>query len=303
MTPVRPPLPAGTYIAPRYQVIAHLYRTGWLDVYDVWSEERDCRCVVKVLRPDLGEDGEHRERLVREGRWLREFTHPHLVRAYETVAEPEPYVVLETLTGETLARLLERRHRRLDADDLALLGVHLCSAAHYLHGRGLLHLDVKPGNVVIDCRRAKLFDLSIARPPGPGEPGVGTREYLSPEQARGGPLTVAADVWGIGVTLYEAATGDVPFDTGRAGTDDGPEGGETRGGETTGDPADDYPQLTEAAPPVTRRRRLPARLAEAIDACLRPDPAARPTVAALAETLDVLLPLGRRAAVPPGTEP
>ncbi|MEV4441461.1 serine/threonine-protein kinase [Streptomyces sp. NPDC049577] len=293
-TPECPPLAAGAYVAPGYQVLAHLYRTGWLDLYDAWSEERDCRCVVKVLRPGGSQDGEYRARLVQEGRWLAEFTHPHLVRAYETVAEPEPYVVLETLTGETLDRLLERRRRRLAAGDLALLGVQLCSAAHYLHGRGLLHLDIKPANVVIDCRRAKLLDLSIARPPGPGPPGAGTRGYLAPEQARGGELTAATDVWGIGATLYEAATGDPPHDPGATGTGNSWSGSWSTGAEDTPDPGEPPP-----VPPVTTRRRLPAGLAEAIDGALRPGPGARPTVRALAALLDAQAPQGRRAVRPP----
>ncbi|WP_326846674.1 serine/threonine-protein kinase [Streptomyces kaniharaensis] len=266
------PIAAGTFVAPGYQVLAHLCRTGWLDLYDAWSEERDCRCVVKVIRPDRLRDRRLRERLLREGRWLTEFTHPHLVRGYGTGERPQPYAVLETLTGETLAHLIDRRARRPAATDVALLGLHLCSAVHYLHGRGLLHLDMKPSNVVIDCRRAKVLDLSIARPPGPAKPGIGTDGYLAPEQAHGGPLTEAADVWGIGITLYEAATGDVPYDG----------------------PSPDGP-----APPVTRRRRLPQPLAAAIDACLRTAPDTRPSVPELAERLDALLPQGRRAVPPP----
>ncbi|MFE5580017.1 serine/threonine-protein kinase [Kitasatospora sp. NPDC056531] len=267
---VREPLPAGTPIAPGYRVLAHLCRTGWLDVYDAWSEERDCRCVVKVLRPDRRGDRELRERLLREGRWLTEFTHPHLVRGYGTGERPQPYAVLETLTGETLAHLLDRRPRRPAATDLTLLGLHLCSAMRYLHGKNLLHLDLKPANIVIDCRRAKVLDLSIARPPGPGSRGVGTDGYLAPEQASGGPFTAATDVWGIGTTLYEAATGELPFD---------------------GEPPRSFT-------PVSRRRRLPRPLAEAIDASLLLDPAARPPLARLAAVLDDLLPQGRRA-VPP----
>ncbi|MFH8381122.1 protein kinase [Kitasatospora sp. NPDC018058] len=266
----REPLPAGAGIAPGYRVLAHLCRTGWLDVYDAWSEERDCRCVVKVLRPDRRRDRRLRERLLREGRWLTEFTHPHLVRGYGTGERPQPYAVLETLTGETLAHLLDRQSRRPAATDLALLGLHLCSAMRYLHGKNLLHLDLKPSNIVIDCRRAKVLDLSIARPPGPGSPGVGTDGYLAPEQAAGARLTAAADVWGIGITLYGAATGELPFH----GAPLGP------------------------VPPVSRRRRLPRPLAGAIDASLRLDPAARPSLAQLADTLDDLLPLGRRAAPP-----
>ncbi|MBV6697109.1 serine/threonine protein kinase [Kitasatospora aureofaciens] len=266
------PLTAGTFVAPGYQALAHLCRTGWLDLYDAWSEERDCRCVVKVIRPDRRRERRLRERLLQEGRWLTEFTHPHLVRGYGTGERPQPYVVLETLTGETLAHLLDGRTRRPTATDLALLGLHLCSAVHYLHGRGLLHLDLKPSNIVIDCHRAKVLDLSVARPPGVARPGIGTDGYLAPEQARGGPLTGAADVWGIGITLYRAATGAVPF----AG------------------PAPDGP-----APSVSRSRRLPRALAGAVDACLRLDPEDRPGVPELAVRLDELLPQGRRAVAPP----
>ncbi|MEU6808740.1 serine/threonine-protein kinase [Streptomyces sp. NPDC046831] len=222
-----PPLAPGTRPVPGYEILAHLTRTGWLDVYDAWSEERDCRCVIKVVRPDRRDERRLRERLLCEGRWLQAFTHPHLVRAYETFTSPEPLVVLETLTGETLSHLLHRLPRRPAAADVALLGVQLCSAMHYLHGQGLLHLDLKPSNVVVDCGRAKVLDLSVARPPGPAPAGVGTVRYLSPEQARGGPLSAAADVWGIGVTLYEAACGEAPFDRADPGEAAGPHDGRT----------------------------------------------------------------------------
>ncbi|WP_406381396.1 serine/threonine-protein kinase [Streptomyces sp. NBC_01618] len=288
-----PPLAPGTKPAPGYEILAHLARTGWLDLYDAWSEERDCRCVMKVLRPDCRHGQRLSDRLLLEGRWLRTFTHPHLVRAYETFESPEPLVVLETLTGETLSHLVGRLSRRPAAGDVALLGVQLCSAIHYLHGHGLLHLDLKPSNVVVDCGHAKVLDLSVARAPGIAPPGVGTFGYLAPEQARGGPLSTAADVWGIGVTLYEVATGEAPFDGGENmdetvdETDDG-----------TGGRADRYPQLEEPAPPIRSRRRLPRDLAAAIDSCLRTDPAARPTVLELADALDAALPWQRRHVAP-----
>ncbi|MBA4863629.1 serine/threonine protein kinase [Streptomyces sp. PSKA54] len=278
----------GTSPAPGYEILAHLARTGWLDLYDTWSEERQCRCVAKVVRPDRRHEERLRDRLLREGRWLRAFTHPHLVRAYEVVESPEPLVVLETLTGETLSHLIHRLRRRPAARDVALLGVQLCSAIHYLHGQGLLHLDLKPSNVVVDCGHAKVLDLSVARPPGMAPPGVGTFCYLSPEQARGGPLSAAADVWGIGVTLYEVATGHVPFDSGEGTT-----GGMTTGGMTTGGSVSDgddwYPQLEGPAPSTASRRRLPHDLALTIDGCLSPDPAARPTDPELSAAFDATL--------------
>ncbi|WP_369388167.1 serine/threonine-protein kinase [Streptomyces sp. CG1] len=279
------PLVPGTEPAPGYEILAHLTRTGWLDVYDAWSAERACRCVIKVVRPDRRGEGWLGERLLREGRWLREFSHPHLVRGYEAVAVPEPLVVLETLTGETLSHLVHRLRRRPAAADVALLGVQLCSAVHYLHGRGLLHLDLKPANVVVERGHAKVLDLSVARPPGPAPAGLGTCCYLAPEQARGDRLTAAADVWGIAVTLYEVACGDVPFGCGATTDDSYP---------PTDDrhplPKDRYPQTRQAAPPIASRRRLPPALAAAVDACLRADPAARPTVAELAAALEAALP-------------
>ncbi|GGU95600.1 hypothetical protein GCM10010260_33850 [Streptomyces filipinensis] len=297
------PLPPGARPAPGYEVLAHLTRTGWQDVYDAWSEERACRCVLKLVRTDRRGEARLGERMLREGRWLREFSHPHLVRGYDVVTSPEPVVVLETLTGETLSHLVHRLRRRPAAADVALLGTQLCSAVHYLHGRGLLHLDLKPANVVVERGHAKVLDLSLARPPGPAPAELGTFGYRAPEQARGGPLTAAADVWGIGVTLFEVACGETPFRRGgtgagaEAGTDDGVTGGRDDPYDRhdgTGDPDDRGPQTEGTAPPLASRRRLPPALAAAVDACLRPEPATRPTVAELAAALAATLPPARR---------
>ncbi len=244
---------------PGHDVLALLARSNVLDVYDGWSHERDCRVVLKTLRPDRREDRRARAALLREGRLLRRLAHPHLVRGFEVIAGPPPVVVLETLGGETLAALLERRERRLSARELGFLGLHLCSAVGYLHRHGLLHLDLKPSNVIAEAGRAKVIDLSVARRPGRVPAGVGTWCYLAPEQARGAEVGAAADVWGIGGVLYEAATGDCAFDDDR-------------------DTAD-YPQLTRRAEPVARfRRGLPAGLGAVIDACLSPAPEARPSL-------------------------
>jgi serine/threonine protein kinase len=237
---------------PGYEVIEHLSRSQVLDVYDVYSEARDCRCIAKTLRPDKLGDAKARARLVDEGRLLLRLAHPHIVRAYDLIEEPDPVLILETLTGETLAHLIERSTRRLPAADIAFLGMHLCSALHYLHAEDTLHLDVKPSNVIADNGRALLIDLSIARPPGPGRRGVGTKAYMAPEQERGDALTEAADVWGVGATLYETATGT------------GERNGTIR----------------------SFRPRLPRPMADAIDAALDPDPASRPAVREVADALD-----------------
>ena len=188
----------GQFLTPGYTVIEHLSRTRRLDTFEVWSDERACSCVAKALRPDRRDDGRARAALRREGRLLSELVHPHIVRGYELI-EDGPIAIMETLDGETVAHLLDRRE--LDADEVAWLGLQLASALRYLHRHGLLHLDVKPSNVIASAGRAVLIDLSLAREPGRYRAGLGTWCYLSPEQARGERLTSAADVWGLGTLL------------------------------------------------------------------------------------------------------
>jgi serine/threonine protein kinase len=253
---------------PGYDLGPRLARSDVLDVHEAWSHERGCSVVLKTLRPDRRDDPSAVRALRREGALLRRLGHPHLVRAYDVLAEPQPAVVLETLGGETLAHLILRRDRRLAAREIGFLGAHLCSAVGYLHAQGHLHLDLKPSNVVADGGRAKLIDLSIARRPGRVKAGLGTWCYLSPEQALGGVVGPEADVWGIGVVLWEAATGTRAF-------------GDDRDDEV------DLPVLHRRADPVRSRRRLPAPLADVIDRCLEPDPAARPTLPQLVEACAV----------------
>jgi eukaryotic-like serine/threonine-protein kinase len=268
--------------APGYRTIELLRRGRDLDVYDVWSEERACRCVIKSVRPDrVGGDGVGR-RLLDEGRLLQQLTHPHIVRAYEVAEEPVPLVVMETLAGETLGHMIDRG-AVLTVPELAQLGLHLCAAIRYLHSHGVLHLDLKPSNVIAECGRAKLIDLSVARPPGPAHAGIGTHYYLSPEQARGGDLGPPADVWGIGAVLFEAATGEPAFDDPEAESEDDYD-------ESVSETLDegDYPQLAATARRIDEVRPLPRELADLVAACLDPEPARRPTVDAVRRALEPL---------------
>jgi serine/threonine protein kinase len=275
---VADPLAGGSELVPGYVVIEHVTRGEALDVYEVYSAERDCSCVAKVIRPDRRQVTRVRRRLVREGRLLQSLQHPHLVRGYGTITQPELVVLVETLTGQTLEHLIDTQPRRPSAVSLAHLGLHLCSALHYLHGKGYLHLDVKPANVIVESGIAKLIDLSLAQRPGVGRRGVGTRSYLSPEQAQGAMLTPASDVWGIGVTLFEAATFRPAFDP--AGSHE--TAYVARGG---------YLQLRRRAPSLARRRpSLPEELTAIVDRCLDPDGGARPALPELRAVLRALTP-------------
>jgi serine/threonine protein kinase len=221
--------------------------------------------------------------LVREGRLLLSCAHPHLVRAYDLFAargEP-PVLVLEMLPGPSLKTVLAQ-HGRLPGPVLGHLGRHLCSAARYLHDRGHLHLDIKPSNVVVAGGLARLVDLGLAGPPGPCRAGVGTARSMAPEQALGEEVNAATDAWGIGLVLYEAATGHRPFGD-----------GSDHWTCSCGNPdcswtEPRYLQLERTAPRVRARRRLPPAVAEVIDACLRPDPAQRPPLDELDAALGAL---------------
>jgi eukaryotic-like serine/threonine-protein kinase len=275
------PLRPGEPLTPRFEVVAHLRRGNHLDVYDVWSTDRGCRCVAKTLRPDRRSDRPARARLLAEGALLQKLSHPHLVRCYEVIDRSPPVVILETLAGETLGHLLEHRGR-LSLGDAAWLGVHVCSAVGYLHGHGWLHLDLKPSNIVREGDRARLLDLSIARRPGPAPPGAGTPDYMAPEQVTGGELTEAADSWGIGAVLYEALSGQPPY------------------GEDV--PEDREPQLEGRAPSIQTHRQLPRDVAALIDACLDPDPGLRPTVPHISSILQQAAGIDPRRP-DPATEP
>jgi serine/threonine protein kinase len=259
----REPRP-GDEIVPGYELVRLMRSGSRLDTYDAYSRERDCRCVVKVVRQDSYDDS-CREALVREGSLLRDLTHPHLVRAYEVVEYPRTAIVLETLSGDTLAALIE--DAPLNAADVALLGCQLASVLGYLHRNDWLHLDVKPSNIVVQAGRAILIDLSVVSRPGDGRPYTGTFGYLAPEQARGRGWSAACDVFGLGVTLGEALTGLLPY-------------GDADLSRT--------PRFAAPRPSRSFRRRLakaPEPLVALVQAAVDPDPKLRPSLSKVREAL------------------
>ncbi|HEV3477817.1 MAG TPA: serine/threonine-protein kinase [Gaiellaceae bacterium] len=265
-----------------YELLERLHQSRGFDVYDAWSLERRARVIVKAPRADRMDDPTLLRRLEREGRLLTRLSHPHILRGYELIPGPVPALVTETLRGETLSHLLDRAETLTEAE-VGVLGLQLSSALAYLHDQGYLHLDLKPSNIVIDGGRAIVIDLSIAEPPGRGTPGLGTWCYLSPEQAAGGTLDAAADVWGIGGVLFEALTGRPAFDE----DDDS--------GLPSGEEPDVYPQLEGRAPRIRTLREVTPALARAVDACLEPDPDRRPSIDELTAALESVPGVGSMA--------
>ena len=246
------------------------------ETYLAWDEHLFSLVVVKIVRPHLVDDAHSLRGLASEAGLLERLRHPVLVRGFDAVLEPpRPHLVLEHLEGPRLSTLI-RKQGALEPEQLLPLGLQLCAAVHFLAAEGVAHLDVKPSNIIMGAP-ARLIDLSIARPLDELEGvthRIGTDAYMAPEQCdprRRGSITAAADVWGIGATLYHAAAGRTPFPSGlRDGARD-----------------ERFPQLREDPAPLPPS--VAPELAALIRSCLAPDPAERPTPAELGAALEGLV--------------
>lgn len=262
-----PRLERGAKIAPHLTVVGVLDGGGRDPVYIAWHHAAWCPVGVKLFQSQA------------QARWeakaLAGLAHPGLVRLLEDGAPR--YLAMEFLEGPSLRKLVRGRpHGRLAAADAVRVALHLGAALAHLHGRGLVHLDVKPGNVIVTKRRPVLFDLGAARAldgKALGRP-QGTDAYMAPEQAQGGVPSPASDVWGLGVTLFEALTGQRPF----------PQAEKAR----------PFPQLDQPPTPLRRLRpKAPKALEALLHACLAFDPQHRPTLPHLLPKLNHLLPAHR----------
>lgn len=174
---------------------------------------------LKVLREELGKEKGQTEQFVQEARLLMTLSHPHLVRCHRVAREGSTiFLVMEVVPGRCLQEILEDEER-LDEETALQVVVDVAGALGVLHERGLVHRDVKPGNVLwSEERGAVLIDLGFAVERGAevvGETTAGTVHYIAPEQARGkGGLDVRADIYALGATLYHLTTGSLPFEGG-----------------------------------------------------------------------------------------
>jgi serine/threonine protein kinase len=260
------------------------------EVFLVWDEHRLAVLVAKVLRPDQADDPAAMRDLVREGELLARIAHPVVVRGFDCAAGgPFPQLLLEHLEGPTLQALLDE-HGPVGLEQLLPLGMHAASALHYLAREGVVHLDVKPENLVMGAP-PRLIDFSVSRSPESASrlsKPVGTDQYMAPEQCdrSRGEIGPAADVFGLGATLYRAITGQRAFPR-------------PDGAARSEDLTVRFPQLVRAPAPLPRR--TPAPLVELLRAMLSPQPGDRPTDAEVVRALEPLvaelprrLVLGRR---------
>jgi eukaryotic-like serine/threonine-protein kinase len=257
------------------RIVREVGRGGMGVVYEAFQEGLDRPVAVKALDTKLARSKEIVERFRREGRAYAKLRHEAIVQVHDLVEKDDGlYLVTELVDGTDLAKLLAQGGA-LPPDCVALVGARVADALDYVHFNALLHRDVKPANVMVSRDgEVKLMDFGIAK----GEDDasltragmlVGSPSYMAPEVLAGGEAGPLADVWALGVSLYELLTGEKPF---RGKDAENLFAAIARG---------KFPAVRTLAPDC------PRRLARAVERCLARRPAARfKSAGALARSLD-----------------
>jgi eukaryotic-like serine/threonine-protein kinase len=214
----------GTRFA-HYTIVSPLGAGGMGEVYRARDEQLDRDVAVKVLPASTFDDPAARARLLREARAAAALNHPNVCTVYQVgEANGQTFIAMELVEGETLSARLGSGPVPLD--DVVRYGRQLADALVHAHDRGVIHRDLKSQNVIVTPDgRVKVLDFGLAKRSADSDvaathlhlsltqPGttVGTLAYMAPEQLRGEAATVASDIWGLGVVLYEMAAGRRPF--------------------------------------------------------------------------------------------
>ena len=209
----------GRLINGRYRLIAPLGEGGMATIWRAVDEQLDREVAVKLLREQFGNDPGFAARFRQEARAAGSLSHPNIVPVYDygTDEDGAQFIVMQLVEGDDLATLLRDRGH-LQTDDAVRVALGVASALEAAHRRGLVHRDVKPGNILItDDGDVKVTDFGIARAVSEASMTVtgttlGSVHYFSPEQARGDEVTGASDVYALGIVLYEMLTGRRPFE-------------------------------------------------------------------------------------------
>ncbi len=214
---------AGT-LSGRYQTGERLGSGGMSNVYKATDLILERTVAVKVLAEHLSDDERFIARFRREALAVAKLIHPNIVQVYDTgVDEGRHYIVMEYVEGRSGAQILQR-HGPVGPEIAAEIGAQACAGLDYAHRRGIIHRDVKPGNLMVvggpvggGELTVKLTDFGIARALEQTRitqvgSVVGTAAYLAPEQVRGDEATPATDVYALGVVLYQFLTGRLPYE-------------------------------------------------------------------------------------------
>ncbi len=207
----------------RYELHGVVGRGGMAEVYRAHDIRLDRTVAIKTLRTDLARDHTFQARFRREAQSAASLNHPSIVAVYDTGEDmatgiPVPYIVMEYVDGRTVRDLLQADHRLLPERALEIIDGVL-GALDYSHESGIVHRDIKPGNVMVTRNGdIKVMDFGIARAMSDNQATmtqtaqvIGTAQYLSPEQARGERVDARSDLYSTGCLMYELLTGRPPF--------------------------------------------------------------------------------------------
>jgi serine/threonine protein kinase/HAMP domain-containing protein len=219
-------LPGGASAGPtvrqvgRYQIVERIGRGGMATVYRAHDPSIGRDVAIKFLHATLSEDEEYRDRFLQEARAAGGLSHPNIVIVHDVgEIEGRPYMAMELLDGDTLADVMSNG-QPMPVRDVVIMGIQLARALDYAHSRGIVHRDIKPGNLM--CLRGsqtvKVTDFGIAHVETAGKEQrtrvgdvLGTPQYMSPEQAAGEKLDGRSDLFSSGIMFYQMLTGQRPF--------------------------------------------------------------------------------------------
>ena len=208
----------GTILGGRYRLVESLGQGGMATIFRALDTQLGRDVAIKLLRPEYLEDPDFSSRFRQEAQNAASLNHPNVVSVYDYGEDPSgPYIVMEFVDGEDLASIL-RRTGPLPPAQAARIAAAVARALAAAHARGIVHRDVKPGNVLIGRDgRVKVVDFGIARAVAEAQmtlPGttLGSVHYFSPEQARGEPATNESDIYSLGIVLFEMLTGTRPWE-------------------------------------------------------------------------------------------
>ncbi len=206
-------------LAGRYRLLEVVGHGGMAVVYRGHDDVLDRDVAIKLLRPAYATDEDFVARFRREARHAASLHHPNIVTIHDRGIDPDSgtdYIVMQFVDGPDLDRLLAAEGR-LPLGQALRIGVETAKALQMAHEHGIVHRDVKPGNILIDRDgTARVADFGIARAISENNTTTGvilaSPQYASPEQVLGDPVTPASDIYSLGVVLYDAITGQRPFD-------------------------------------------------------------------------------------------
>ena len=265
-------------IKDEYQVLSELGAGGMATIYKAIQKSLDRPVAIKELKKAYHSDEQLVQRFEREAKMSASFQHENIVHIYDYWKKPDYCIVMEYVDGTDLADVLEKSGA-LPVDVGIMIALQVCSALDYAHMRGLIHRDIKPGNIMIKRNgEVKLMDFGIAHTKKLQtltQPGtfLGTPAYMSPEQILGQALDVQSDIFCVGIVLYEMFTGIKPFQ-------------EEENRSVTAKILKD-----RFLSPRSLNSRIPRRLQRVIKKCLRKKPHRR-----YESVLDLAKALGRRIA-------